>query len=98
MFRPLREFDITEVFKPFIFGHVAYDPDTGLSIWRSKGRRRAGRPARYGIHGHTTSLYVPRPCFTAYDDDEAIDKGNRWLAAHLCPWPRRDGAKALRLP
>lgn len=65
--------------KCFIANRMALDPETGVYMYCSAGRRKAGRPAKYTVHiSNDTALHV-----TAFSDQEAVDKANKMLGLTL---------------
>jgi hypothetical protein len=56
--------------------YVAYDPYTGAYLRSSRGRRKFGKPTRYYAVGYRITVR-----FTAYSDEEAVEKANRKLNA-----------------
>lgn len=72
-----REHDETTRVHMFIAGWIAVDLASGAHLVRSGGRRRAGRPGRYWLLGLPGRDHAPR--FTAYTDDEAIEKARALL-------------------
>lgn len=71
MFTSPRNLTKQERFDLVIAGAVSRDPDTGMLLYRSNGRRRAGRKTRYVFYGHH---------IIADSDEEAIDKANAILS------------------
>lgn len=54
----------------FLRGWVAFDPETGNYLYKSNGRRKAGRPTKYYLH-----LVDGMPkTFTAISDIDALNK------------------------
>jgi hypothetical protein len=70
--------------KCYLAGWVAVDENCGelgrdsnpVHLRRSNGRRRAGRPAKYWLHG-TGELNAP--VVKAYTDEEAVELANQCL-------------------
>ena len=70
--------------KCYMVGWVAVDENCGelardskpVHLRRSNGRRRAGRPAKYWLHG---TGEVNAPVIQAYTDEEAVELANQCL-------------------
>ena len=75
MLLPRSEFDDTMQLHMVLLGYVACDSENKkVFLYRSAGRRKAGRPARYWIIGPAPDAMV-----TAHSDDEAIGLMNAKL-------------------
>ena len=56
-----------------------YDPTNGAYLRSSSGRRKWGRPRKY--YAKFLNITVR---FTAYSDEEAVEKANKKLNAEYC--------------
>ena len=66
-----------ERIKCFIANRVCFADNDKAYIYRSFGRRRAGRKTRYLIHLSNGDSF----CLTAENDEQAVEKANRRINA-----------------
>ena len=90
MLKPASAFDTTTQLGMVIHNHVAIDPDTGAHLSSSRGRQRSGAGHRYVVVIPTCNFWLTQSGnvyydnlylhFRAFNDNEAIEKGNQRLA------------------
>lgn len=79
MLKLAKDFDLPTQLGMSIHWQIALDPETGISMARSFGRRRSGRPIRYWVSTPEKGCGVLFR-FIASSDAEALDKATVRLA------------------
>jgi len=79
-----RPADFAETLLMDLRGNCAEDAETGATLSRSRGRRKAGRPTRYW---YWRKEWTRAKVITAFSDDEAIEEINARYLAIATPAP-----------